>query len=78
MAKSRKVDFVGALSNVNLRELAIRFPHVVVSGNMVYCFQSRPEKEFEWYFRSVKSKSSSAIYEYYVGTFATPEEYAVE
>ena len=34
-----KVDFVGALSNVNLRELAIRFPHVVVSSGMVYCFQ---------------------------------------
>jgi len=65
-----KVDFVAKVSNANLRELAIRFPHVVVSSGMVYCFHERPEKEFKWYFRSVKRTD----YEYV--DLGTPEEFA--
>ena len=65
-----KVDYVGFVRNTNLREMAIRFPHVVISGEMVYCFQERPGKEFKWYFRSVKRTD----YEYV--DLGTPEEFA--
>ena len=49
-----RADFLAKVSNANLRELAIRFPHVVISGEMVYCFSDRAGKEFKWYFRSIK------------------------
>ena len=55
-----RADYEGLARNVNLRELVLKFPHVVISGDpetglaKVYCFSGRSGKEFKWYFRSVK------------------------
>ena len=49
-----RADYEGLARNVNLREITLRFPHVVISGEKVFCFSDRAGKEFKWYFRSIK------------------------
>ncbi len=56
-----RADYEGFVRNVNLRELVLRFPHVVISGEKVFCFSGKANKEFKWYFRSIKTSREDIV-----------------